>query len=113
MYEFPCLPHRSRARIIETLNSSCIGVLTVFGPVLKEQLIHNVFQTNLVSLMAIALVESLSIALILLAYLRRWKLSRPVTSSPVEIAKVHASCPLMVVADTKFDGLSRLQSYRT
>jgi hypothetical protein len=50
--------------------------------------IHNVFHTNLLWFMAAALVEGVSIALILPTYLGWWRLGRPVTFSPLEIAKV-------------------------
>jgi hypothetical protein len=49
---------------------------------------HNVFHTNLWWLLGAAIVEAICIALILPTYFGFWRLGRPVSFSPLEIAKI-------------------------
>ena len=49
---------------------------------------HNVYHTNLHWFAVAALVEGICIALILPTYLGWWKLGRPMSFSPIEVAKV-------------------------
>ena len=49
---------------------------------------HNIFHSNLWWWFAAAMVELLCIAVVLPTYVGWWKIGRPVTFSPLEIAKV-------------------------
>ena len=66
---------------------------TVAGIRLGDQL---VFETSFAWFCAAALVELVCIALILPTYWEFWTLGRPVSFSPLEIAKVDASTALRV-----------------
>lgn len=53
---------------------------------------RNVYHTDLFWFLAAAIVEGLCITLILPTYIGWWRLGRPISFSPLEIAKVYPPC---------------------
>ena len=76
---------------------------------------HNIFYTDLGWFAAAAAIEAVCIALILPTYLGFWRLGRPVSFSPLEVAKVSSATTLFVLISSVLTSYrpSRLRSSRT
>ena len=77
------------ASYLETLMDPGLHVNTTVNGHVQGN--HNVFHTNLYWYLGAATLEAICIALILPTYMGYWRLGRPMSFSPLEIAKV---CPI-------------------